>query len=258
MWVLWFLLNFKGRTLTAVPIGERIKLIRGEVSQKEFANSLGVAQNTLGNYERGERRPSVEFLAALVAFSDVNYHWLITGEGQMYREGKKTPECELCSPEDYEVVETLGDRIRFIWILSGLKRDELAKELDVTSATLTNYVKNKRSPTSVFLERICIRFGVSPTWLLLLRGPLFLDYNPEYPQLSPPPPEDTSAEKPQQAGEAKDDPQLSRELLAENRELHAENRQLWKENGDLRVELERAKARAAPDNATPEDAQNCA
>jgi hypothetical protein len=47
---------------------------------------------------------------------------------------------------------------------------------------------------------------------------------------------------------------MEREL---NRELIVENRQLWKENGDLRVELERAKARAAPP-ATPEDAQNCA
>jgi len=53
---------------------------------------------------------------------------------------------------------------------------------------------------------------------------------------------------------------LEGELVKErdlNRELIVENRQLWKENGDLRVELERAKARAAPP-ATPEDAQNCA
>ena len=31
------------------------------------------------------------------------------------------------------------------------------------------------------------------------------------------------------------------------RELTAENRQLWKENGDLRVEVEKLKARAALD-----------
>jgi hypothetical protein len=54
---------------------------------------------------------------------------------------------------------------------------------------------------------------------------------------------------------------LEGELVKErdlNRELVAENRQLWEKNGDLRVEVERLKARAAPDDAASEDDRNCA
>jgi regulator of replication initiation timing len=42
------------------------------------------------------------------------------------------------------------------------------------------------------------------------------------------------------------------------RELVAENRQLWKENGDLRVEVERLHARAAPDDQNSDELRQSA
>ncbi|WP_291325325.1 helix-turn-helix transcriptional regulator [Desulfovibrio sp. UCD-KL4C] len=147
-----------------------------------------------------------------------------------------------------EELETLGDRIRFIWILSGLKREALAEKLNVTSATLTNYVGNKRLPNSDFLIRICSEFEVSPAWLLLFKEPMFLAYNPDYPELSPPPENPESDTK---------NEGLEEELLSErglSRELLIENRELLKENGDLRVELERMKARSASDQDKPNEA----
>lgn len=44
---------------------------------------MGVAQNTLGRYERGERTPDAEFLLVLRTKLGVSAEWLLTGEGPM-------------------------------------------------------------------------------------------------------------------------------------------------------------------------------
>lgn len=99
------------------------------------------------------------------------------------------------------------------------------------------------------LTSICTEFGINPNWLLIGDGPKYQAGS-----------EDSQGQRQAVQAACSNCEALQEELREErqqNRELVAENRQLWKENGDLRVELERAKARAAPP-ATPEDAQNCA
>ncbi len=64
-------------------LAKRILHLRGGKSQTEFSSLLGVAQNTLGRYERGERVPDAEFLLTLVCKLDVSAEWLLTGEGPM-------------------------------------------------------------------------------------------------------------------------------------------------------------------------------
>ncbi|MCC5811171.1 MAG: helix-turn-helix transcriptional regulator [Ectothiorhodospiraceae bacterium] len=63
-------------------IGGRIAQIRGSRSQAAFAKDLGVHKNTLGGYERGERKPDAEFLSALMR-AGYSANWVITGEGPM-------------------------------------------------------------------------------------------------------------------------------------------------------------------------------
>ncbi|WP_375588074.1 S24 family peptidase [Hoeflea alexandrii] len=46
----------------------------------EFAEEVGVAEATLGNYLRGEREPSYDFLRRLRERRGVDINWLITGE----------------------------------------------------------------------------------------------------------------------------------------------------------------------------------
>ncbi len=63
----------------AVEIGKRLKELRGDKNQRDFAeNELGIAPNTLGKYERGERLPDGLVLLRLAAMG-VNLHWLMTG-----------------------------------------------------------------------------------------------------------------------------------------------------------------------------------
>lgn len=64
----------------ALPTGDRLKHVRGSLSQKAFASDLGVALSSYQNYERGEREPSLHVLCEIVA-RGWSAHWLLTGEG---------------------------------------------------------------------------------------------------------------------------------------------------------------------------------
>lgn len=64
-------------------LAKRILSLRGNKSQTEFSSLLGVAQNTLGRYERGERTPDADFLLALRQKLGVSAEWLLAGEGPM-------------------------------------------------------------------------------------------------------------------------------------------------------------------------------
>ena len=41
-------------------IAERIKAVRGDSSQDQFARDIGIHKNSLGRYERGESTPGMD------------------------------------------------------------------------------------------------------------------------------------------------------------------------------------------------------
>ena len=62
-------------------LGERIKDLRGEMQQAEFADRWGVHKNSLSNYEKGLRSPSLEKIYQLLEmYPEVSPGWLLTGE----------------------------------------------------------------------------------------------------------------------------------------------------------------------------------
>ena len=66
-------------------ISERLKLIRGKKTLKEFSKECDVNINTLGNYERGTRTPDANFLFKIYKMG-ININWLLSGEGSMYND----------------------------------------------------------------------------------------------------------------------------------------------------------------------------
>jgi transcriptional regulator with XRE-family HTH domain len=66
-------------------IGSRLKVVRGAVSQKDFADLLGVSRSTLVRYEGDEGAPDAEFLIALFEKHGVDPTWLLTGRGKASR-----------------------------------------------------------------------------------------------------------------------------------------------------------------------------
>lgn len=74
-------------------IGNRLKSIRGKQSGEEFSKLLGTHLQTIYRYERGERKPDIDFIQLVSKKTGVSIEWLITGEGLMYpREQNKAEE----------------------------------------------------------------------------------------------------------------------------------------------------------------------
>ena len=59
--------------------GERLRKIRGAMTQVEFAAMLGIGRTTLLRYESGERQPDVELLLKLNLLFGVQPLWFLTG-----------------------------------------------------------------------------------------------------------------------------------------------------------------------------------
>lgn len=66
-------------SLSARDIGKRIRKIRGNLSQSEFARQVGVPnQNGVSRYEGG-RIPHPELLVRIARFGKVSVDWILTG-----------------------------------------------------------------------------------------------------------------------------------------------------------------------------------
>lgn len=65
-------------------IGERIREIRGKISQEKFADRTGINKSTLGRYERGVNSPDTNAISAICKAFHVNPEWLFTGKGKTF------------------------------------------------------------------------------------------------------------------------------------------------------------------------------
>ena len=67
-----------------MSFGDRIKFIRGNLSQDEFANLLDTHRNSVSAWERNEGMPQADAIASLHEMLNVNLNWLFTGDGEPY------------------------------------------------------------------------------------------------------------------------------------------------------------------------------
>jgi len=106
---------------------ERIKELRKELglTQTEFAERIGSAQNTITGYETGRRVPSSQVITLIARTFDVNETWLRTGEGAMFNEVTRD---ERVAEFVGEVLSGKSDSIkrRMISVLSRMNDDDWA------------------------------------------------------------------------------------------------------------------------------------
>jgi len=75
-------------------LGRRLRDVRrqiGDPPRAEFAKRLGIAEKSLGNYERGDRVPDADVLGAYRTMFAVDVSWLVTGLGEMFADPSKMP-----------------------------------------------------------------------------------------------------------------------------------------------------------------------
>lgn len=61
-------------------IGQRIRELRGQTTQKEFVRTLRISQAQLSKYELGQSAPPLGFLINLAKESGRSVDWILTGK----------------------------------------------------------------------------------------------------------------------------------------------------------------------------------
>ena len=72
-----------------MSLGERIKEVRGNMSQKDFGDKFGVTANTLRGYENDSVSPGADFIVRICKEYSIDYAWLLAGEGQRDQKGDR-------------------------------------------------------------------------------------------------------------------------------------------------------------------------
>ena len=67
-----------------MTIGDRIKIIRGSLSQKEFTQKIDPKKKASSEWESGKAMPGAKSLEAIHRVFGVDINWLLTGEGEPY------------------------------------------------------------------------------------------------------------------------------------------------------------------------------
>lgn len=68
-----------------MTLGERIRSVRGKISQADFAAKIGVSSRTLGYYEAGKRVPDATTIMNICAEAGVEPNWLLGAAEQADR-----------------------------------------------------------------------------------------------------------------------------------------------------------------------------
>lgn len=70
-----------------------LQFIQAEnITQAQFADSIGVARASVSHIIAGRNKPGYEFIASMVkAYPSLNAEWLLTGKGKMYKSEQETP-----------------------------------------------------------------------------------------------------------------------------------------------------------------------
>ena len=118
---------------------ERLKLLRKSLrlTQAAFGDKLGLARNTIANYEDGNRNPSNAILKLICQTYNVNYLWLTVGKGEMF-EISDTALNDLVMQYDLNEVDTF-----LIKAYLNMSKEERAEFADVILNKLLTILKQE-------------------------------------------------------------------------------------------------------------------
>ena len=68
-------------------------LVAENISQAQFAETIGVARASISHILSGRNKPGFDFLESMIRhYPNLNFEWLLTGRGKMYNNAKSAPE----------------------------------------------------------------------------------------------------------------------------------------------------------------------
>lgn len=112
---------------------DRIKKLRKalDLTQQEFANRLGLKQNTVATYEMARTDPSDRTIFAICREFNVNEQWLRTGEGEMFLTLDEDSEFDrICTQIQLSEDDFIKGLIRAYWRLPDDKKAVIRELID--------------------------------------------------------------------------------------------------------------------------------
>ena len=109
------------------------------ISQSQFADSIGVARASVSHILAGRNKPGFDFIERMARqYPELNLEWLITGHGRMYDRAKSAPEVPVgpVSP------------------LSDASEDSLFGALPEQPETVRPEPRTLQNPSSESLDRV--------------------------------------------------------------------------------------------------------
>ena len=68
----------------STTLGDRIKILRGSLTQRQFAEKIDIPATTLGNYEKNKSELNFATIDLFTKTFGINTDWLIFGRGPMH------------------------------------------------------------------------------------------------------------------------------------------------------------------------------
>lgn len=109
--------------------GERVQEIRKvlKLTLEKFGDKLGVTKTTISRIEKGINNLTEQMAVSICRTYNVNYDWLMTGEGEMFSDLPKTILDELCKQYDLDGFDRA--LVEMYIELSSAQRDLLKAEI---------------------------------------------------------------------------------------------------------------------------------
>lgn len=110
-------------------MNERIKKLRKtlDLTQQQFADKLGVKQNTIAKYETNRGNPTTSVIALICREFNVSEEWLRTGYGEMFKSEDESAINRLC--EEMRASDLEASIIRAYFKIDPQIRDPFMRRL---------------------------------------------------------------------------------------------------------------------------------
>lgn len=151
-----------------MSIGDRIKTVRGPLSQEEFARRIDASKTAIGAYEKGVSSPGSAVIVAICDLFNVEPRWLLKGEGPMrvtpqgasYVFEHKVeplqvsgpapvPDTLVCADCELVMVPMVEARLS-----AGNGSFEVGEDVERRYAFRTDFLLRKGAPSSMVLMRV--------------------------------------------------------------------------------------------------------
>ena len=152
-----------------LQIGNNLAEIRKKLGYKvvDFVEKFGMQYRTYQTYERGERKPPLEFFEQLNEIFNVNLNYIFTGKGEMFLKDENTN--TLKSKDNEQVLknfEHFGARLNEVQGELGYLDKAMARIMGTDEKRYMKIKLGKEDATAQELARLASKVDVSIDWLM--------------------------------------------------------------------------------------------